>query len=58
MKRRMFYSKIHRATVTHADLHYEGSVTIDQNLLDAADILENGGSTFGISPVVRDLRPT
>ena len=41
MKRRMFYSKIHRATVTHADLHYEGSVTIDQNLLDAADILEN-----------------
>ena len=41
MKRRMFYSKIHRATVTHADLHYEGSVTIDQDLLDAADILEN-----------------
>ena len=41
MKRRMFKSKIHRATVTHADLHYEGSVTIDQDLLDAADILEN-----------------
>jgi len=37
----MFHSKIHRATVTQADLHYEGSVTIDQNLLDAADILEH-----------------
>ncbi len=36
---RMFKSKIHRATVTHADLHYEGSVTIDQELLDAAGIL-------------------
>ena len=37
--RRMFKSKIHRATVTQADLHYEGSVTVDRNLLDAADIL-------------------
>jgi aspartate 1-decarboxylase len=35
----MFKSKIHRATVTHADLDYEGSVTIDADLLDAADIL-------------------
>jgi aspartate 1-decarboxylase len=35
----MFKSKIHRATVTHADLDYEGSVTIDVNLLEAADIL-------------------
>jgi aspartate 1-decarboxylase len=35
----MFKSKIHRATVTHADLHYEGSVTIDADLLDAAEIL-------------------
>lgn len=33
-------SKIHRATVTHADLHYVGSVTVDQDLLDAADLLE------------------
>ncbi len=41
MKRTMFRSKIHRAVITHADLHYEGSVTIDQDLLDAADILEN-----------------
>lgn len=39
MRRRMFLSKIHRATVTHADLHYEGSVTIDQDLLDAAGML-------------------
>lgn len=37
--RRMFKSKLHRATVTHADLHYEGSVTIDATLLEAADIL-------------------
>jgi aspartate 1-decarboxylase len=35
----MFKSKIHRATVTHADLDYEGSVTIDSALLKAADIL-------------------
>jgi len=39
MRRTMFKSKIHRATVTHADLDYEGSVTIDSNLLEAADIL-------------------
>lgn len=41
MKRRMFLSKIHRATVTHADLEYEGSVTIDADLLEAADMLEH-----------------
>jgi aspartate 1-decarboxylase len=35
----MFKSKIHRATVTHADLDYEGSVTIDVDLLEAANIL-------------------
>ena len=39
MNRTMFKSKIHRATVTHADLHYEGSVTVDLDLLEAADIL-------------------
>ena len=39
MKRRMFLSKIHRATITHADLEYEGSVTIDTDLMEAADIL-------------------
>lgn len=41
MRKQMFLSKIHRATVTHADLDYEGSVTIDADLLDAADIIEN-----------------
>ncbi len=35
----MFKSKLHRATVTQADLDYEGSVTIDDDLLRAADIL-------------------
>jgi len=35
----MFHSKIHRARVTQADLDYVGSITIDQDLLDAADIL-------------------
>jgi aspartate 1-decarboxylase len=39
MQRTMFKSKIHRATVTHADLDYEGSVTIDSDLLRAADIM-------------------
>ncbi len=37
----MLKAKIHRATVTQADLHYEGSITIDRNLLDAAGILIN-----------------
>jgi len=41
MRRTLFKSKIHRATVTHADLDYEGSVTIDQDLLDAAGIWEH-----------------
>jgi aspartate 1-decarboxylase len=37
----MLKSKIHRATVTGSDLHYVGSITIDPDLLDAADILEH-----------------
>ena len=41
MNRTMLKSKIHRATVTAADLHYVGSLTVDPDLLDAADILEN-----------------
>ncbi|GAA4890479.1 hypothetical protein GCM10025789_03740 [Tessaracoccus lubricantis] len=40
MQRTMLKSKIHRATVTDADLHYVGSITIDPDLLEAADILE------------------
>jgi len=39
MERKMLKSKIHRATLTGADLEYEGSVTIDRDLMDAADIL-------------------
>jgi aspartate 1-decarboxylase len=39
MMRTMLKSKIHRATVTQADLHYVGSVTVDEDLLDAADLL-------------------
>ena len=40
MQRMMLKSKLHRVTVTHSDLHYEGSCAIDQDLLDAADIRE------------------
>jgi aspartate 1-decarboxylase len=40
MLRTMMKSKIHRATVTHADLHYVGSVTVDRDLMEAADLLE------------------
>lgn len=39
MRRTMCKSKIHRATITDANLHYEGSVTIDSDLMEAADIL-------------------
>ena len=40
MLRTMLGGKVHRATVTQADLHYVGSITIDQDLMRAADILE------------------
>lgn len=43
MKRRLLKSKLHRVTVTHSELEYEGSVAIDSRLLDAADILEYEG---------------
>lgn len=39
MLRTMFKSKIHRATVTHCELHYVGSLTVDMDLMDAADLL-------------------
>lgn len=39
--RHMLKSKIHRATVTDADIEYEGSVAIDQDLMDQAQLLEN-----------------
>ncbi|NYH54720.1 MULTISPECIES: aspartate 1-decarboxylase [Nocardiopsis] len=40
MLRTLINGKIHRATVTQADLHYVGSVTIDADLMDAADIVD------------------
>jgi aspartate 1-decarboxylase len=39
MQRTMLKSKIHRATVTQADLHYIGSITVDRDLMEAADLL-------------------
>jgi aspartate 1-decarboxylase len=41
MLRQMFKSKIHRATVTDADLNYVGSITIDEDLMEKADILQD-----------------
>ena len=40
MQRLMLKSKLHRVTVTHSELHYEGSCAIDETLLEAADIRE------------------
>ena len=54
MLRTMLKSKIHRATVTQADLHYVGSVTIDQDLLDAADLLS--GEQVAIVDVTNGAR--
>lgn len=41
MQRHMLKSKIHRAAVTHCELHYEGSCAIDEDLLEAAGLIEN-----------------
>ena len=41
MQRTLLKSKIHRATVTHCELHYEGSCAIDEDLLEAANLVEN-----------------
>ncbi len=41
MYRTLLKSKIHRATATHCELHYEGSCAIDEDLLDAANLVEN-----------------
>ena len=40
MRRTLCKSKIHRAVLTGADVHYEGSITIDRELMDAADLVE------------------
>jgi len=50
----MLKSKIHRATVTQADLHYVGSVAIDRDLMDAADILE--GEQVAIADITNGAR--
>jgi aspartate 1-decarboxylase len=54
MLRTMLKSKIHRATVTQADLHYVGSVTIDEELMDAADLL--AGEQVAIVDVTNGAR--
>ena len=54
MMRTMLKSKIHRATVTQADLHYVGSVTIDEDLMDAADLL--AGEQVAIVDVTNGAR--
>jgi aspartate 1-decarboxylase len=54
MLRAMLKSKIHRATVTRADLHYVGSLTVDQDLMDAADLL--AGERVAIVDVTNGAR--
>jgi aspartate 1-decarboxylase len=54
MLRTMLKSKIHRATVTQADLHYVGSVTVDADLADAADLLD--GEQVAIVDVTNGAR--
>lgn len=56
MQRMMLKSKIHRATVTQADLHYVGSCTIDEDLMDAANLLE--GEQIDIVDVTNGARLT
>ena len=64
MQRTMLSSKIHRAKVTHAELHYEGSCAIDEDLMEAAGLVENeqihvwninNGKRF-VTYVIRGLR--
>lgn len=54
MRRNMLRAKIHRAVITDADLHYEGSVTIDGALMDAADLLD--GEALHVWNVTRGTR--
>lgn len=58
MYRTMMKSKIHRATVTQADLHYVGSVTVSADLLEAADLLPGRGSTSSTSTTAPASPPT
>jgi aspartate 1-decarboxylase len=52
--RTMLKSKIHRATVTQADLHYVGSISIDADLMEAADLLE--GEQVAIADITNGAR--
>ncbi len=54
MLRTMMKSKIHRGTVTQADLHYVGSVTVDQDLMVAADLLE--GEQVAVVDITNGVR--
>ena len=54
MMRFMMKSKIHRATVTQADLHYVGSIGIDRDLMEAADLLE--GEKVTIADITNGAR--
>jgi len=54
MIRTMLKSKIHRATVTRADLHYVGSISIDRQLMEAADLLE--GEKVAIADITNGAR--
>jgi aspartate 1-decarboxylase len=54
----MCKSKIHRATVTGADLHYVGSITIDPVLMEAADLLEYEQVQSSTSTTAPGSRPT
>ncbi|EPR76591.1 Aspartate 1-decarboxylase [Leifsonia rubra CMS 76R] len=51
----MLKSKVHRATVTRADLHYVGSLTVDRDLMDAADLLS--GEQVSVVDVTGGARP-
>jgi len=54
--RELLKSKIHRATVTEADVNYVGSITIDQSLLEAVDLWPGNSFTFGISQTANALK--
>lgn len=54
----MMHGKIHRATVTEANLEYMGSITIDQDLMDAAGILPGEGCRSAITTTAPVWKPT
>ena len=58
MQRTLLKSKIHRATVTDANLHYQGSVTIDPLLMEAADLCSTSGWRSTTAPTASASRPT